>query len=205
MSGPNDEPFFGEYPKDFFDFIIIDECHRGGASDESNWRAIMEYFSPAFQLGLTATPKRNQNVDTYRYFGKPVYTYSLKEGIDDGFLSPYKVKRINTTIDDYVYSLDDKIVEGEIDEGRQYTESEMNRVIQIKSREEYRVKLFLKMMDQNEKTLVFCATQLHALAVRDLINQNADSTNVNYCHRVTADEGKLGPSGPVSGRSDRLG
>ncbi len=91
------EPYFGEYPKDYFDFIIIDECHRGGANDESNWRGILEYFSPAVQLGLTATPKRNDNVDTYKYFGEPVYIYSLKEGINDGFLTPFKVKRIKTT------------------------------------------------------------------------------------------------------------
>src|ERR1019366_7103666 len=87
MSGANETPYFGEYPKDYFDFIIIDECHRGGASDESTWRAIMEYFSPAVQLGLTATPKRENNIDTYRYFGEPVYIYSLKEGINDGFLT----------------------------------------------------------------------------------------------------------------------
>ena len=81
MSGSNDTPYFGDYPKDFFDFIIIDECHRGGANDESNWRGILEYFSPAVQLGLTATPNRQDNVDTYRYFGEPVYIYSLKEGV----------------------------------------------------------------------------------------------------------------------------
>jgi len=90
MSGPNDTPYFGEYPDDYFDFIIIDECHRGGANDEGNWRAIMEYFSPAVQLGLTATPKRKDNVDTYKYFGEPLYVYSLKEGINDGFLPPLK-------------------------------------------------------------------------------------------------------------------
>ena len=88
----NPKPNFGDYPSDFFDFIVIDECHRGGANDESTWRAIMEYFSPAVQLGLTATPKRTQNADTYAYFGEPVYVYSLKEGINDGFLTPFKVK-----------------------------------------------------------------------------------------------------------------
>ena len=84
---------FGQYPKDYFDFIIIDECHRGGANDEGNWRGILEYFSPAVQLGLTATPKRKDNVDTYKYFGEPIYIYSLKEGINDGFLTPFKVQR----------------------------------------------------------------------------------------------------------------
>ena len=95
---------FSEYPEDFFDLIIIDECHRGGANDESSWRAIMDYFSPAVQIGLTATPKRDDNVDTYSYFGEPVYVYSLKEGINDGFLTPFKVKRIRTTLDDYRYT-----------------------------------------------------------------------------------------------------
>src|ERR1039457_1480303 len=121
MSGPpkdgQSSPYFGEYPPDFFDFIVIDECHRGGANDESNWRAIMDYFAPAVQLGLTATPKRDENVDTYRYFGDPVYIYSLKEGINDGFLTPFKVKQIQTTIDDYVFTPDDTVVEGEIEVG----------------------------------------------------------------------------------------
>jgi len=88
-------PSFGEYPKDFFDFIIIDECPRGGAKDESEWRAILKYFSPAAQLGLTATPKRTVNIDTYAYFGEPAYTYSLREGINDGYLTPFKVKQIS--------------------------------------------------------------------------------------------------------------
>jgi type I restriction enzyme, R subunit len=192
MSGPNDTPYFGDYPKDFFDFIIIDECHRGGANDESSWRAIMEYFKPAVQLGLTATPKRTINADTYDYFGEPVYVYSLKEGINDGFLTPFKVKQIDTTIDEYVFTSDDTVVEGEIEEGKRYTEAEMNRIIEIKEREEYRVKIFMSLINQNEKTLVFCATQLHALAVRDLINQYASTKNPNYCHRVTADDGKIG-------------
>lgn len=192
MSGPNNTPYFGEYPKDFFDFIIIDECHRGGANDESSWRAIMEYFSPAVQLGLTATPKRTINADTYNYFGEPVYVYSLKEGINDGFLTPFKVKQIDTTIDEYLFTDDDTVVEGEVEEGKRYTETEINRIIEIKQREEYRVKIFMSLMNQNEKTLVFCATQLHALAIRDLINQYATNTNPNYCHRVTAHDGKLG-------------
>jgi len=192
MSGPNDTPYFGEYPKDFFDFIIIDECHRGGANDESSWRAIMEYFSPAVHLGLTATPKRTINADTYNYFGEPVYVYSLKEGINDGFLTPFKVKQIDTTIDEYLFTSDDTVLEGEIEEGKRYTEAEMNRIIEIKEREEYRVNIFMSLINQSEKTLVFCATQIHALAIRDLINQYAESKNPNYCHRVTAHDGKLG-------------
>jgi len=192
MSGDNDDFYFGEYPKDYFDLIVIDECHRGGASDESNWRGIMEYFSPAVQLGLTATPKRDKNIDTYRYFGDPIYIYSLKEGINDGFLTPFKVKQIHTTLDTYTYTSDDTVVQGDVEENRIYEEKDINRVIQIREREEYRVKLFLDMMEQNEKSIVFCATQLHALAVRDLVNQHSESTNTDYCQRVTADEGGLG-------------
>lgn len=192
MSGPNESPYFGEYPADFFDFIIIDECHRGGAKDESTWRAILEYFKPAVQLGLTATPKRDVNGDTYAYFKKPAYVYSLKSGINDGFLTPFRVVEMNTTIDEYQYTPDDVVTEGEVDYERQYTESDFNRIIEIKAREEYRVKLFMDAINQDQKSLVFCATQEHAAAVRDLINQYSRSKNVNYCVRVTADDGKMG-------------
>ncbi|MCG3773461.1 MAG: putative DNA repair helicase RadD [Nitrospira sp.] len=185
-------PYFGEYPPDFFDFIVIDECHRGGASDESNWRAIMEYFSPAVQLGLTATPKRVANADTYAYFGDPVYVYSLKDGINDGFLTPFKVKQISTTLDEYVYTPDDDIIEGEVESGRVYGEQDFNKIIEIKEREAERVRIFMEQIDQREKTLVFCANQLHALAVRDLINQMKTSSDPGYCQRVTADDGELG-------------
>lgn len=192
MSGANGMPYFGEYPPDFFDFIIIDECHRGGANDESNWRDILEYFSPAVQLGLTATPKRKDNVDTYKYFGEPVYIYSLKEGVNDGFLTPFKVKRIKTTLDDYVYTSDDQIIEGEVEEGRIYEESDFNRIIVIKEREAKRVKVIMDEINQNEKTIIFCATQDHAAAVRDLVNQYKKSTDPNYCVRVTANDGTRG-------------
>src|SRR5580692_7827072 len=196
MSGPPKDgkpsPYFGEYPPDFFDFIVIDECHRGGANDEGNWRDILDYFSPAVQLGLTATPKRRDNVDTYAYFGEPVYIYSLKEGINDGYLTPFKVKQIATTLDHYVYTSDDQLIEGEVEEGRRYTEDDFNRVIEIKEREKYRVKLFMDAIDQKQKTLVFCATQEHALAVRDLINQMKTNKDPNYCVRVTANDGLEG-------------
>ncbi len=188
----NPVPYFGEYPKDYFDLIFIDECHRGGANDESNWRGIMEYFSPAVQIGLTATPKRKENADTYKYFGNPIYIYSLKEGIEDGYLTPFKVKKITTTLDQYIYQSDDNVVEGEIEGDRTYTESDFNRIIEIKAREEKRVKVFMDLIDQNEKTLVFCATQEHAAAVRDLINQYKKSKDINYCQRVTANDGELG-------------
>jgi type I restriction enzyme, R subunit len=196
MSGPprNGEPspYFGAYPKDFFDFIVIDECHRGGANDESNWRSILDYFAPAVQLGLTATPKRRDNIDTYKYFGEPVYVYSLKEGINDGFLTPFKVKQISTTLDEYVYTPDDTLIEGEVESGRRYTERDFNKVIEIREREKKRVEIFMTEINQKEKTLVFCATQDHALAVRDLINQMKTSKDPNYCQRVTANDGALG-------------
>jgi type I restriction enzyme R subunit len=183
---------FGQYPPDFFDFIIIDECHRGGANDESSWRGILEYFKPAVQLGLTATPKRKDNVDTYLYFGDPVYIYSLKQGINDGFLTPFKVKRIQTTLDTYIYDSEDIVIDGEIQEGKEYTENDFNKIIKISAREKKRVKIFMDDINQNEKTIVFCATQDHAAAVRDLINQYKTSKNPNYCVRVTANDGELG-------------
>jgi type I restriction enzyme R subunit len=196
MTGTDDSgtpsPYFGDYPPDFFDFIVIDECHRGGANDESNWRGIMEYFSPAVQLGLTATPKRKENADTYSYFGEPIYIYSLKDGINDGFLTPFKVKQIQTTLDTYYYKPDDTVVEGEIEAGKVYEEQDFNRSIEIRERELKRVEIFMSDIDQNEKTLVFCANQAHAALVRDLINQVKRSKEVNYCVRVTANDGELG-------------
>jgi type I restriction enzyme R subunit len=196
MCGPEKDgkpsPYFGEYPPDFFDFIVIDECHRGGANDESTWRDIMEHFAPAVQLGLTATPRRQENADTYAYFGDPVYIYSLKDGINDGFLTPFKVKQISTTIDEYVYAPDDTLIEGEVEEGRVYVEPDFNRIIEIKEREAARVRIFMNLIDPTEKTLVFCSTQDHALAVRDLINQMKTSSDPNYCQRVTANDGALG-------------
>jgi len=185
-------PYFGEYPADYFDFIIIDECHRGGANDESNWRGILEYFSPAVQLGLTATPKRKDNVDTYRYFGEPVYIYSLKEGINDGFLTPFKVKRIQTTLDDYRYTSDDTIVEGEIEEGKLYEEKDFNRTIEIVEREAKRVNIFRDEANQSEKAIIFCANQEHAALIRDLVNQYSKSKDPFYCVRVTANDGEEG-------------
>ena len=185
-------PWFGEYEPDFFDLIVIDECHRGGANDESNWRDILEYFSPGVQLGLTATPKRRDNVDTYSYFGEPAFTYSLKQGINDGFLTPFRVKQIQTTLDYYRWTPDDQVVEGEIEAGRVYDEPDFNRNIEIKEREKKRVEIFLSQINQTEKTLVFCANQAHALVVRDLINQLKTNNDPNYCHRVTADDGSIG-------------
>ncbi|MFL9625923.1 EcoAI/FtnUII family type I restriction enzme subunit R [Aeromonas jandaei] len=196
MTGTDTEgkpaPVFGDYPADFFDLIIIDECHRGGANDEGNWRDILNYFKPAVQLGLTATPKRKDNVDTYAYFGEPVYSYSLKEGINDGYLTPFRVRQHATTLDEYIYTSDDKVIQGEVERGRVYTEQDMNRIIEIAAREKKRVEIFMNEIDQRQKAIVFCATQDHALAVRDLINQMKKSKHPDYCHRVTADDGALG-------------
>lgn len=202
MSGPEDEhdnktPYFGEYPADFFDYIIIDECHRGGANDESNWRKILEYFSPAVQLGLTATPKRKDNADTYKYFGEPVYSYTLKEGVNDGFLTPFKVYPIVGTMDEYVYTPGDGvIVHGDPEPGKVYKEGDFNRIITIPAREQKRVHYWMDLFNPKEKTIVFCATQEHAGLVRDYINQYAKqkgwTTNHSYCVRITAHDGKAG-------------
>jgi type I restriction enzyme, R subunit len=188
----NGPPNYLEYPPDFFDFIVIDECHRGGANDESEWRAILEYFKPAVQLGLTATPKRRHNADTYKYFGEPVYVYALKDGIEDGYLTPFKVRQMASTIDEYVFDPGDEVVSGDIDLDRKYTEADFNTKIVIEQREMSRVKEFMSQIDQRHKTLVFCATQTHAGRVRDFINQAKTSTDPGYCERVTADDGKLG-------------
>jgi type I restriction enzyme R subunit len=196
MSGKDSDgdpaPYFGAYPSDFFDCIIIDECHRGGANDEGNWRGILEYFKPAMQLGLTATPKRKDNVDTYKYFGEPVYIYSLKEGINDGFLTPFKVKRIQTTLDEYIYTSDDEVQEGNVLEGHIYYERDFNRIIEIQERERARVKIFTDSTRPNDKSIVFCANQPHAAVVRDIINQLKTVPHPNYCVRVTAKDGELG-------------
>ena len=194
MSGPDGTPYFGDYPEDFFDFIIIDECHRGGAKDESAWRDILEYFSPAVQLGLTATPRRQGNIDTYSYFGRPVYEYSLKDGINDGFLTPFRVRQIATTMDDYVFTPGDTILEGEVEEGKRYTEDDFNKAggIVVKEREAKRVEIYLDEANQKEKAIVFCKGQPHAALIRDLINQLKDSSDLHYCERVGADDGARG-------------
>jgi type I restriction enzyme R subunit len=185
-------PNFGQYPPDFFDLIVVDECHRGGANDEGEWRGILEYFSPAVQIGLTATPKRSENADTYAYFGDPVYSYSLKEGINDGYLTPFRVQQISTTVDEYKFTPGDRVLAGDIDTEKVYGEADFNKRIEIIARERRRVEIFMERINQDEKTFVFCATQDHALLVRDLINQIKESEDPNYCQRVTADDGDLG-------------
>lgn len=193
----NPTPYFGDYPEDFFDFIIVDECHRGGANDESSWRDILNYFAPAVQLGLTATPRRTENSDTYAYFGEPVYSYTLKEGINDGFLTPFKVLPIVGTMDEYLYTPGDgTVIRGDPEPGRVYKENDFNRIITIPEREYMRVRYWMDHINPQQKTIVFCATQEHAGLVRDYINQYAVqqgwTTNPSYCVRITANDGTAG-------------
>lgn len=183
--------FYLQYPKDFFDLIIIDECHRGGANEEGNWACVLEHFSSATHLGLTATPKKSDNVDTYRYFGESAYEYSLKEGIEDGFLTPYKVKRITTTLSEgYVYNPDD-LIEGELEKGF-YKMSEFERNIHLPQYNDFLAKEILKLIDSMDKTIIFCANQAHASDIKRAIDKFKSVKRDDYCVRVTSDEGKIG-------------
>ncbi|MCR2058600.1 EcoAI/FtnUII family type I restriction enzme subunit R [Campylobacter lari] len=183
--------FYLQYPKDFFDLIIIDECHRGGANEEGSWAGVLEYFSSATHLGLTATPKKSDNVDTYRYFGGSVYEYSLKDGIEDGFLTPYKVKRVTTTLSEgYVYNPDD-IIEGELEKGF-YKINEFERNIHLPQYNDFLAKEILKLINPMDKTIIFCANQAHASEVKRAIDKFKSVKRDDYCVRVTSDEGKIG-------------
>lgn len=191
---------YKEYTRDFFDLVIVDECHRGAARDESNWREILEYFEPAFQLGMTATPLRQDNRDTYRYFGNPLYIYSLRQGIDDGFLAPYKVHRIVTTADATGW----RPTKGELDRyGREipdgeYSTKDFERLVVLKARTEAiarHLTEFLKKTDRYGKTIVFCVDQEHAEEMRKALNNlNADlvQKNSDYTARIVSDEGNIG-------------
>ncbi len=191
---------YREYNPDFFDLIIVDECHRGSAKDESNWREILEYFTTAYQVGMTATPLREENRDTYRYFGDPVYTYSLRQGIEDGFLAPYKVHRIISTVDAAGW----RPLKGEMDRyGRpipdeEYTTQDFERVVALKTRTEAIAKSisdFLHRTDPLAKTIVFCVDQEHAENMRKAINNHCAELVKNdpdYVVRVVSDEGDVG-------------
>ena len=189
----NDEilEYYKQYPKDFFDIIVVDECHRGSANDEGSWRRVLEHFEDAVHLGLTATPKRDDNVDTYNYFGKPVYEYSLKEGINDGFLTPYKVKRVRTNLDEYVFKSGDNVKQGEL-EKLQYDQNEFNRTIIIPERIDKIAQSILDLINPMDKSIVFCVDQEHALRMRDAINRHKTVRDMDYCVRVTSDEGQRG-------------
>lgn len=190
---PTGQPYYKQWTPDFFDLVIIDECHRGGANDESEWRQLMEWFKPAVQLGMTATPRRKVNANTYAYFGEPVYTYSLKQGIEDGFLTPFRVKISTSNIDTYQYDPNDD-VEGNIDPHKVYTEQDFyNGNIEMRQRDVHRVREFLgQMEDPNQKTIIFGSIQKHAMIIRDIVNQYKEVPDSNYCVRVTADDGEEG-------------
>lgn len=193
-SDKSGQKYYKQYPADFFDFIIIDECHRGGANDESEWRELMEYFNDAYQLGMTATPRRSENANTYKYFGAPVYVYSLKQGIADGYLTPFRVCIAESNIDTYKYDPDDDVT-GDIDPDKTYTEKDFyNGDIEMRQRDEHRVKELLKQINKNDKTIVFCCTQEHAAVIRDMINMHRDKSigSPDYCMRVTANDGDEG-------------
>ncbi len=191
---------YKEYPRDYFDLIIVDECHRGSAGDESNWRKILDYFEPATQVGLTATPKRSDNADTYNYFGNPVYTYSLANGVDDGFLAPFRVHRVVPNVDATGW----RPTKGQMDKfGRLipdslYTTGDFERTVSMLSRTEavaHHLTGFLKNTDRFAKTIVFCVDQEHAEQVRlALHNDNSDlaKDHPHYVSRVVADEGDVG-------------
>ncbi|UJR53899.1 EcoAI/FtnUII family type I restriction enzme subunit R [Dickeya zeae] len=187
----NIDGYYKAYPKDFFDMVLIDECHRGAANEAGSWRAILDHFSCAVHLGLTATPKRTDNVDTYEYFGQPAYVYSLKEGINDGFLTPYRVKRIRTNLDELVLTKDDVIVEGESGQDL-YQIEDYDRKIIVDERTELVAKAILQNITPLDKTIVFCENQNHALTMRDMINKHKAVKDPHYCVRVTSDEGKVG-------------
>lgn len=183
--------YYKAYPKDFFDLVLIDECHRGAANEAGSWRAILDHFSSAVHLGLTATPKRTDNVDTYEYFGQPAYVYSLKDGINDGFLTPYRVKRVKTNLDELVLTKDDLIVEGESDQDL-YQVEDYDRKIIVDERTELVAQTILENINPLEKTIIFCENQNHALTMRDMINKYKTVKDPHYCVRVTSDEGKIG-------------
>ena len=191
---------YKSFARDFFDLIIVDECHRGSAKDGSNWREILEYFQSAYQLGMTATPKREDNRDTYLYFGNPIYTYSLKQGIDDGFLAPYRVHRIVTQWDAAGWrpSKDDMDRYGREIPDEVYTTADFERRVALRARTQAVARHltdFLKKTDRFAKTIVFCVDQEHASEMRTALNNlNADLVQQfpDYVCRVTADEGDIG-------------
>lgn len=187
----NIDGYYKAYPEDFFDLILIDECHRGAANEAGSWRAILDHFTSAVHLGLTATPKRTDNVDTYDYFGQPAFEYSLKEGINDGFLTPYRVKRVRTNLDELVLTKDDQVVEGESSQDI-YQVEDYDKKIVVDERTELVAKTILNNMHPMDKTIVFCENQNHALTMRDMINKHKTVTDPHYCVRVTSDEGKIG-------------
>lgn len=185
------EAYYNRYPNDFFDLIVIDECHRWGAKDDWNWAEILKYFTSAVHLWLTATPKRDDNVDTYKYFWKPIYEYSLKAWIDDGFLTPFKIKRIKLNIDELALNSWDMIVAWESKKDVYYTK-DMEREIIIDERSDLIAQTILNLNNKMDKTIVFCVDQWHALRIRDSINKYKQISDPDYCVRITSDEWENG-------------
>ncbi len=194
------ENLYEKYPKDFFDLIIVDECHRGSANEYGSWRKILEYFDSATQIGMTATPRRTDNVDTYDYFGEPIYTYTLRQGIDDGFLAPYRVYRVIPDVDASGLQIDPGVLDRF---GREippdlYGTKDFERIVSLLSRTEVVAKHlteYLKRTNRFDKTIVFCVDQEHALDMRMALNNaNADLTKIHlhYVERVVSDEGSVG-------------
>jgi type I restriction enzyme R subunit len=183
--------YYKAYPKNFFDLIMIDECHRGSANEKGSWRNILNHFGSAVHVGLTATPKREANVDTYDYFKSPVFEYSLKEGINDGFLTPYRVKRVRTNLDELVLTKDDKVIEGESGQDI-YQVEDYDKKIVVDDRTELVAKTILENINTLDKTIIFCENQNHALTMRDMINKHKKVIDPHYCVRITSDEGKIG-------------
>lgn len=186
-----EEQYFKKYPKDFFDLIIIDECHRWWARDDWNWSEILKYFEGAVHLWLTATPKRQDNIDTYKYFWKPVYEYSLKAWIDDWFLTPFKIKRIKLNIDELVLNSWDTIISWE-SKKEVYYAGDMEREIIIDERSDLIAQTILNQIGKMDKTIVFCVDQSHALRIRDSINKYKTVKDSDYCVRVTSNEWNIG-------------
>ncbi len=186
-----EEAYYNRYEKDFFDLIIIDECHRWGAKEQGNWSEILRYFESAVQIGLTATPKRDDNVDTYKYFGAPIYEYSLKAWIDDGFLTPFKIKRIKLNIDELVLNSWDEIVSGSSKKDVYYA-PDMERNIIIEERSDIIASTILQQIGKMEKSIIFCVDQWHALRIRDSINKYKSVKDPDYCVRVTSNEWEIG-------------
>lgn len=195
MVGQNDEEHFRQIPAEYFDLIIVDECHRGSAKADSSWRKVLAYFSSATQIGMTATPKESETVSNIDYFGEPVYIYSLKQGIEDGFLAPFKVINITTNIGDgwrpYQGQTDiyGNVLEDRIYNNRDY---DYNIILQDRVDEVAReITAYLKSTDRMQKTIVFCASEDHAERMRiALVNQNADMVreNPDYCVRITGSD-----------------
>jgi type I restriction enzyme R subunit len=200
LIGENGEEIFRAFDPNFFDLVIVDECHRGSAAEDSAWRKVLEYFSSAIQIGMTATPKETEKVSNIDYFGEPVYTYSLKQGIEDGFLAPYKVIRPKLNVDVYGWrptagEVDD---EGQEIEDRVYGRTDFDKTLVIKERTEQiarKITQFLLETDRLSKTIIFCVDIDHAERMREaLVNANSDITkdHPNYVMRITGDspEGK---------------